>query len=975
MKSKFLQNSKDMLSRSFNPIKCKTSLRLAGSRLKLLRNKKEVQLKQMKREIAQLLESGQDQTARIRVEHVIREEKMMAAYDLLEIYCELIIARLPIIESQKDCPIDLKEAIASIVFSSPRCGDVPELLDVRKHFSAKYGKEFITAATELRPMCGVGRLLVEKLSAAAPDGPTKTKILNAIADEHNVKWDHKSFDEKDLGRLIPIGKESELHSESPRFEAADVQVRPSYDMHGLQLNLARPDAKISLGEENLSSGQASGVTTKTQPESRPPGVCSSPVPPSPPTLKSSNPGEKMSQLLQGDGYNSQLDSQKWNMEFKDAASAAQAAAEAAERAGMAARAAAELSSHGWILTQYSSEPQKSDGYNLKAEGVEGPPNLNSFEKKSEASANTSSSVHTGLESAEVDECEPDPMSSSRLEESGGGSEEYSRSASLKFKASGGDDLLYHSSPFADDYIQKNSLKEEESEGEMNMKKQSSIYETETSNGWQKKAENLGEGKIVKQKSLSISDDVNIFADFDYDADEDPFTNISNVGFHVEAPQTSSHETDALFFDKSDSEVDDEGPTYDEQDLEFHLGQKSQSINSWSPRSSSSNVVKSASPPLFFARENSPPDVSENTTLRVDAELDNVAAVTFDDSRGSSDEDMNVRYETGDESVRSEFQDKTGHESVGSPPKMERTSEIDSKLSLSSDDDRIPWKRNQFNIFDADSSENQQPSLESEDSQMESKDIGNESRLDFGKLTGGFRHKGHNHLPIFKNNRSEAETAPTITSSTTLSSVEHPKIVTMPHHMKSSHLDSESDSDTCEEEEILLESSPKIKLNLGASNSNFYSDDSDLDEDFPKVSNTRKSHLQCELSRRTKASPSSSRTNSMSLRSEAAGSNGMDTKATTSYISETSETNRRSSENNDQPISVKTNSGKASYNTMQEPKISNKSSAPFASEKPETATLNKITSNKDENPKKTSHVHPKLPDYDALVQSLRKNSTS
>lgn len=32
---------------------------------------------------------------------MIREEKMMAAFDLIEIYCELIVARLPIIESQK----------------------------------------------------------------------------------------------------------------------------------------------------------------------------------------------------------------------------------------------------------------------------------------------------------------------------------------------------------------------------------------------------------------------------------------------------------------------------------------------------------------------------------------------------------------------------------------------------------------------------------------------------------------------------------------------------------------------------------------------------------------------------------------------------------------------------------------------------------------------------------------------------------
>ena len=51
--------------------------------------------------------------------------------------------------------------------------------------------------------------------------------------------------------------------------------------------------------------------------------------------------------------------QGWNMEFKDATSAAQAAAESAERARMSARASAELSSHGKITKQYSTESQKS----------------------------------------------------------------------------------------------------------------------------------------------------------------------------------------------------------------------------------------------------------------------------------------------------------------------------------------------------------------------------------------------------------------------------------------------------------------------------------------------------------------------------------------------------------------------------------------------------------------------------------------
>lgn len=57
----------------------------------------------------------------------------------------------------RNCPIDLKEAVSSVVFASPRCADIPELVDIRKHFTAKYGKDFISAAVELRPDCGVNR--------------------------------------------------------------------------------------------------------------------------------------------------------------------------------------------------------------------------------------------------------------------------------------------------------------------------------------------------------------------------------------------------------------------------------------------------------------------------------------------------------------------------------------------------------------------------------------------------------------------------------------------------------------------------------------------------------------------------------------------------------------------------------------------------------------------------------------------------
>ncbi|KAH9307337.1 hypothetical protein KI387_035248, partial [Taxus chinensis] len=162
---------------------------MAMSRIKLLRNKRDMQLKQMRRDLSLLLQSGQDPSARIRVEHIIREQNIMAAYDIIELFCELIVARLPIIVSQSKCPVDLREALSSLIFAAPRCADIPELQDIRDLFGAKYGKEFVAAAAELRPDCGVNRTIIEKLSVKTPNGEVKLKLMKEIAKEYQVDWD------------------------------------------------------------------------------------------------------------------------------------------------------------------------------------------------------------------------------------------------------------------------------------------------------------------------------------------------------------------------------------------------------------------------------------------------------------------------------------------------------------------------------------------------------------------------------------------------------------------------------------------------------------------------------------------------------------------------------------------------------------------------------------------------------------------
>ena len=61
----------------------------------------------------------------------------------------------------RECPLDLKEAISSLCFAAPRCADLPELIQVQMAFAGKYGKEFVAAATELMPECGVNRQVME----------------------------------------------------------------------------------------------------------------------------------------------------------------------------------------------------------------------------------------------------------------------------------------------------------------------------------------------------------------------------------------------------------------------------------------------------------------------------------------------------------------------------------------------------------------------------------------------------------------------------------------------------------------------------------------------------------------------------------------------------------------------------------------------------------------------------------------------
>ncbi|KAF3572047.1 hypothetical protein F2Q69_00058314 [Brassica cretica] len=184
--------------------------------------KKDTQIKQLRRELAQLLESGQTQTALIWVEHIVREEKTVAAYE--------------------------------------HVGRV--LMILRKLLRVSY--TFPKAAVGVQSDSGVSRLLVDKLLVKAPDGPTKNKILKEIATEHNVTWEPESLVEPDPKEtvLMLVDKLSVKAPDGPTKNKILKEIATEHNVTWEPESLVEPDPKETVLMSGASSSQSvSGINS------------------------------------------------------------------------------------------------------------------------------------------------------------------------------------------------------------------------------------------------------------------------------------------------------------------------------------------------------------------------------------------------------------------------------------------------------------------------------------------------------------------------------------------------------------------------------------------------------------------------------------------------------------------------------------------------------------------------------------------
>ncbi|KAM3919469.1 IST1 homolog [Leptodactylus fuscus] len=177
-----------MLKSGFKGERLRVNLRLAINRLKLLEKKKTEMAMKARKEIADYLSCRKDERARIRVEHIIREDYMVEAMEILELYCDLLLARFGLIQSMRELDPGLAEAVSTVIWAAPRLVEITELNIVAKQLCHKYSKEYgnLCATNQIGT---VSERLMHKLSPEAPPKILVERYLIEIAKNYNVEFE------------------------------------------------------------------------------------------------------------------------------------------------------------------------------------------------------------------------------------------------------------------------------------------------------------------------------------------------------------------------------------------------------------------------------------------------------------------------------------------------------------------------------------------------------------------------------------------------------------------------------------------------------------------------------------------------------------------------------------------------------------------------------------------------------------------
>ncbi|KDR20771.1 IST1-like protein [Zootermopsis nevadensis] len=114
---------------------------------------------------------------------------MVEAMEVVEMYCDLLLARFGLIQQMKTLDAGLSEAISSLLWVAPRLlTDVAEMKVIADLLMAKYGRQYADACRE-EAVDSISEKLKHKMSVQSPPKLLVEKYLIEIARNYNIEYE------------------------------------------------------------------------------------------------------------------------------------------------------------------------------------------------------------------------------------------------------------------------------------------------------------------------------------------------------------------------------------------------------------------------------------------------------------------------------------------------------------------------------------------------------------------------------------------------------------------------------------------------------------------------------------------------------------------------------------------------------------------------------------------------------------------
>ncbi|WVQ96400.1 hypothetical protein IAU59_003505 [Kwoniella sp. CBS 9459] len=243
----------------WNGPRAKVQIKLSIQRLRTLQEKKLALAKASRRDIADLLNKGRVETAKLRTEGMIQDDIYVELLEVLELYAEMLQARFNLLEASAGTEPEpsISDAVCAIVYAAPRT-ELKELQVLREILMHKFGRNFSLSLQQSDPPpASVPARVLSKLALFTPSKELVDAYLGEIARGYGVNWvpeidsaakEAEVEDEGEAG-LEPLKRDSNDHDAGGDSDAEDGEGGGDEKAAGEQ------------GTKKIIDGEATGSST------------------------------------------------------------------------------------------------------------------------------------------------------------------------------------------------------------------------------------------------------------------------------------------------------------------------------------------------------------------------------------------------------------------------------------------------------------------------------------------------------------------------------------------------------------------------------------------------------------------------------------------------------------------------------------------------------------------------------------------